>query len=117
MIIEMTRAVTIRRMPWRPARARVQRRQETKEAARPPSVVCHLFHKEYVAQGGLMFYGADFADLFRCSAVYVHKSLKGAKPADFPVQQATKFEFVINLKAAKQIGLSIPVRVLERAIK
>jgi len=64
-----------------------------------------------------MFYGADFADLFRRSAVYVDKILKGAKPADLPVQQATKFEFVINLKAAKQIGLTIPPRVLERANK
>ena len=62
-----------------------------------------------------MSYGADFGDLFRKAAHYVDKILKGAKPADLPVQQATKFEFVINLKAAKQIGLTIPVRVLERA--
>ena len=54
-------------------------------------------------------------DLFRKAAHYVDKILKGAKPADLPVQQATKFEFIINLKAAKQIGLTIPVRVLERA--
>jgi putative ABC transport system substrate-binding protein len=73
--------------------------------------------KEFVEQGGLMFYGADFAELFRRSADYVDKILKGAKPADLPVQQATKFEFVINLKAAKQIGLTIPGRVLERANK
>ncbi len=71
--------------------------------------------KEYVDEGGLMSYGADFDDLFRRAAVYVDKILKGAKPADLPVQQATKFEFVINLKAAKQIGLTIPVSVLERA--
>jgi putative ABC transport system substrate-binding protein len=73
------------------------------------------FQKEFVDEGGLMFYGADTADLYRRAAVYVDKILKGAKPADLPVQQATKFEFVINLKAAKQIGLTIPVRVLERA--
>jgi ABC-type uncharacterized transport system substrate-binding protein len=75
------------------------------------------FQKEFVDEGGLMFYGADVDDLFRRAAVYVDKILKGAKPADLPVQQATKFEFVINLKAAKQIGLTIPARVLERANK
>jgi putative ABC transport system substrate-binding protein len=73
------------------------------------------FQKEFVDEGGLMSYGPDFADLYRRAAVYVDKILKGAKPTDLPVQQATKFEFVINLKAAKQIGLTIPVRVLERA--
>jgi len=71
--------------------------------------------KEFVDEGGLMSYGVDFTDQFRRAAVYVDKILKGAKPADLPVQQATKFEFVINLKAAKQIGLTIPGRVLERA--
>jgi putative tryptophan/tyrosine transport system substrate-binding protein len=71
--------------------------------------------KEFVDEGGLMSYGADFIDLYRRAAVYVDKILKGTKPADLPVQQATKFEFIINLKAAKQIGLTIPVNVLERA--
>jgi putative ABC transport system substrate-binding protein len=75
------------------------------------------FQKEFVDEGGLMSYGADYDDLFRKAAHYVDKILKGTKPADLPVQQATKFEFVINLKAAKQIGLTIPVRVLERANK
>ena len=71
--------------------------------------------KEYVDEGGLMSYGADYDDLYRRAAVYVDKILKGAKPADLPVQQATKFEFIINLKAAKQIGLTIPVDLLQRA--
>jgi len=73
--------------------------------------------KEFAEAGGLMTYGIDVHDSFRRAAGYVDKILKGAKPADLPVQQATKFEFVINLKAAKQIDLTIPNRVLERADK
>jgi putative tryptophan/tyrosine transport system substrate-binding protein len=71
--------------------------------------------KEFVDEGGLMFYGADYGDLYRRAAVYVDKILKGAKPADLPVQQATKFEFVVNLKAAKQIGLTLSPDLLARA--
>ena len=71
--------------------------------------------KGYVDEGGLMSYGADYDDLYRKAAHYVDKILKGTKPADLSVQQATKFEFIVNLKAAKQIDLVIPVRVLERA--
>ncbi len=73
------------------------------------------FQKEFVDEGGLMFYGVDYDDLYRRAAGYVDKILKGAKPADLPVQQATKFEFVINLKAAKQIGLTLSPEFLSRA--
>jgi len=73
------------------------------------------FQREFVDAGGLMSYGVEYEDLYRRAAVYVDNVLRGAKPADLPVQQATKFEFIINLKAAKQIDLTIPVRVLERA--
>jgi ABC-type uncharacterized transport system substrate-binding protein len=99
-------------IPTRPFFAERKRIVELAVKYRIPAIYPN---KEFVDEGGLMSYGADYDDLYRRAAFYVDKILKGAKPADLPVQQATKFEFVINLKAAKQIGLTIPPDVLARA--
>jgi putative ABC transport system substrate-binding protein len=80
--------------------------------SRPPAV---SGLRDFVEVGGLMSYGVDFPDSFRRAATYVDKILRGAKPADLPVEQPTKFEFVINLRTAKALGLTIPPSVLRRA--
>jgi putative ABC transport system substrate-binding protein len=71
--------------------------------------------REYVLAGGLMSYGASFSDLFRRGATYVQKILQGSKPSDLPVEQPTKFEFVINLTTAKALGLTIPASLMSLA--
>jgi putative ABC transport system substrate-binding protein len=77
-----------------------------------------IYHQSlYMDDGGLMFYGASITDLDRRAATYVDKLLKGRTPADLPVEHPMRFEFIINLKAAKQIGLTIPPNVLVRADK
>ena len=98
-----------------PASAKMPRRKLIVEFAAKHRLPAMYSFREYVDAGGLMSYGTSFPDLFRRAAVYVDKILKGAKPADLPVEQPKKFEFIVNLKAAKQIGLTIPPNVLVRA--
>jgi putative ABC transport system substrate-binding protein len=92
-------------------------RKEIAELAIKSRLPAIYREREHVEAGGLMSYGVSIDDLFRRTAIYVDKILKDTKPADLPVQQPTKFEFIINLKAAKQIGLTIPPNVLARADK
>jgi ABC-type uncharacterized transport system substrate-binding protein len=100
-----------------PPRVASSKRKEIAELAVKNRLPAIYPRSEFVEAGGLMSYGVSFTDLDRRAATYVDKILKGAKPADLPVEQPTKFEFVINLKTAKQIGLTIPPNVLARADK
>ena len=98
-----------------PPRVASSKRKEIAELAVKNRLPAIYPFPEFVEDGGLMSYGVSFTDLFRRAATYVDKILKGAKPTDLPVEQPKKFEFIINLKAAKQIGLTIPPNVLARA--
>jgi putative ABC transport system substrate-binding protein len=91
------------------------RRKQIVDVAIKSRLPAIYYAPEWVEDGGLMSYGVSFTDLNRRAAIYVDKILKGAKPPDLPIEQPTKFEFVINLKTAKQIGLTIPPNVLARA--
>jgi putative ABC transport system substrate-binding protein len=93
----------------------VSRRTQVLDLAQKSRLPAIYYRPDFVEAGGLMSYGVNDTDLYRRAATYVDKILKGAKPADLPVEQPTKFELVINLKAAKQIGLTIPPNVLARA--
>jgi len=95
----------------------ISQRAQISELARKNRLPAIYPWPEFVEDGGLMTYGANSNDLFRRAATYVDKILKGSKPYDLPVEQPTKFEFIINLKAAKEIGLTIPPNVLARADK
>ncbi len=95
----------------------VSQRTQVIELAVKSRLPAIYYQSEFVEEGGLISYGVSISDLARRAATYVDKILKGAKPADLPVEQPIKFEFIINLKAAKQIGLTIPPNVLARADK
>ena len=90
-------------------------RKQIVELAAKIRIPTAYWNSEFVEAGGLMYYGPSFNDLFRRAATYVDKILKGRTPADLPIEQPMRFEFIINLKAAKQIGLTIPPNVLVRA--
>jgi len=92
-------------------------RKQTTDLALKSRLPAIYYAPEFLDAGGLMSYAASITDLYRRAATYVDKILKGAKPADLPVEQPTKFEFIINLKSAKQIGLTVPPNVLARADK
>jgi putative ABC transport system substrate-binding protein len=95
----------------------VSHRQRIVELAARKRLPAMYGQSQFVQAGGLMSYGPSVPDMLRRSAVYVDKILKGTKAAELPVEQPTKFEFVINLKTAKQIGLTIPPNLLARADK
>jgi putative tryptophan/tyrosine transport system substrate-binding protein len=98
-----------------PGAVLISHRTQIAELASKNRLPTIYYATEFVEDGGLMSYAPNFPDLSRRAATYVDKILKGAKPADLPVEQPLKFELVINLKTAKQIGLMVPPNVLARA--
>jgi putative ABC transport system substrate-binding protein len=97
------------------SRVLISHRKEIVELAAKYRLPTIYIEQEFVLAGGLMTYAPSIADLYRRAATYVDKILKGVQPADLPVEQPTKFELIVNLKAAKRIGLTIPPNVLARA--
>jgi putative tryptophan/tyrosine transport system substrate-binding protein len=93
----------------------VHARQQLIELAAHHRIAASYDNRVIVDAGGLMSYGPDFVDMFRRSAGYVDKILRGAQPADLPIEQPTKFELVINLKTARALGLTVPPSILARA--
>jgi putative ABC transport system substrate-binding protein len=98
-----------------PTRVLVAHRPQLLELAAKSRLPVVYYEREYVEQGGLLSYGVSYADLYRRTATYVDKILKGARPADLPVEQPTKFELVVNLRTAKALGITIPTSILLRA--
>jgi putative ABC transport system substrate-binding protein len=90
-------------------------RQHVAELAMRHRLATFFTYRDHVEAGGLMSYAPDIGNLVRRGAIYVDKILRGAKPADLPVEQATRFELVINLKTAKALGLAIPASIIARA--
>jgi len=93
----------------------IGQRKRTADFAASNRIPAIYEQRDFVDVGGLMSYGIDFVDHFRRAASFVDKILKGAKPSDLPIEQPTKFEFVINLKTAKALGITIPESILARA--
>jgi putative ABC transport system substrate-binding protein len=101
--------------PSDPHRERRTRRAHPDRARAPAALPAIYVSKEYIDAGGLIAYGPNYPDLYRRAAMYVDKILRGANPSSLPVEQPTKFELIINLKAARAIGLQVPMALMLRA--